>query len=151
MNSDHHDDEVNDNAPGIGIDDICFTLFRHKWLILGFICLGLVAAAGMRITHPPKYASRAELMVKFVIDRQAAGPMTAEGHIISAESSANIMTTEIEMIKSLDVAKGAAALLTPEVLARMGVGTNRMWAAGVVESGIEVENPRSTSILAVMF
>jgi uncharacterized protein involved in exopolysaccharide biosynthesis/Mrp family chromosome partitioning ATPase len=151
MNSDHQDNDLNENSPGIGIDDICYTLFRHKWLILGFICLGLVAAAGMRITHPPKYASRAELMVKFVVDRQAAGPMTPEGHIISAESGQNIMSTEIEMIKSLDVAKGAAALLSPEVMTRMGVGTNRMWAAGVIESGIEVENPRSTSILAVMY
>jgi succinoglycan biosynthesis transport protein ExoP len=151
MNSDHQDNDLNENPPSIGIDDICFTLFRHKWLILGFVCLGLVAAAGMRITHPAKYASRAELMVKFVVDRQAASPMTPDGRIISAESSQNIMSTEIEMIKSLDVAKGAAALLSPEVLTRMGVGTNRMWAAGVIESGIEVENPRSTSILAVMY
>jgi succinoglycan biosynthesis transport protein ExoP len=152
MNSDHHDNDLNENPPpGIGIDDICFTLFRHKWLILGFICLGLVAAAGMRITHPPKYASRSELMVKFVVDKQAASPMTQDGRVLSAESSANIMSTEIEMIKSLDVAKGAAMLLSPEVVTRMGLGTNRMWAAGVIESGIEVENPRSTSILAVMF
>jgi uncharacterized protein involved in exopolysaccharide biosynthesis/Mrp family chromosome partitioning ATPase len=151
MNSDHQDNDSNENPPGISIDDICFTLFRHKWLILGFICLGLVAAAGMRITHPPKYASRAELMVKFVVDRQAATPMTQEGHVLSAESGQNIMSTEIEMIKSLDVAKGAAALLSPEIVTRMGVGTNRMWAAGVIEGGIEVENPRSTSILAVMY
>jgi len=151
MNSDHTDNESNENSPGIGVDDICFTLFRHKWLILGFVCLGLVAAAGMRISHPPKYASRAELMVKFVVDKQAASPMTQDGRVFSAESSQNIMSTEIEMIKSLDVAKNAALLLSPEVLARMGLGTNRMWAAGVIEGGIEVENPRSTSILAVMF
>lgn len=152
MNSDHTDNDLNENPPpGISIDDICFTLFRHKWLILGFICLGLVAAAGMRITHPPKYASRAELMVKFVVDRQATSPMTPEGHVYSAESSQNIMSTEIEMLKSLDVAKNAAALLSPEVMNRMGVGSNRMWAAGVIEGGIEVENPRSTSILAVMY
>jgi uncharacterized protein involved in exopolysaccharide biosynthesis/Mrp family chromosome partitioning ATPase len=151
MNSDHHDSGLTENPAAIGIDDICFTLFRHKWLILGFICLGLVAAAGMRITHPPKYASRAELMVKFVVDRQATTPMTQEGHVLSAESGQNIMSTEIEMIKSLDVAKGAAMLLDPEIMSRMGVGTNRMWAAGVIETGIEVENPRSTSILAVMY
>lgn len=151
MNSDHTDNDSNENPPGIRIDDICFTLFRHKWLILGFVCLGVVAACGMRITHPPKYASRAELMVKFVVDRQATSPMTQEGRVLSAESSQNIMSTEIEMIKSLDVAKGAASLLSPELMTRMGVGTNRMWAAGVIEGGIEVENPRSTSILAVMF
>jgi succinoglycan biosynthesis transport protein ExoP len=152
MNSDHQDNDLNENPPpGIGIDDICFTLFRHKWLILGFICLGVVAAAGMRITHPPKYASRSELMVKFVVDKQAASPMTQDGRVFSAESSANIMSTEIEMIKSLDVAKAAAMLLSPDVMTRMGVGTDRMWAAGMIEGGIEVENPRSTSILALMF
>src|ERR1041385_5093524 len=151
MSSNQTDNDLNENPPGIGIGDICFTLFRHKWLILGFVCLGVVAACAMRITHPPKYASRAELMIKFVVESKAAGPMTPEGRVIPAESSANIMSTEIEMIKSLDVAKNAAALLPPEVLNRLGVGTNWTWATGVIEGGIEVENPHSTSILAVMF
>jgi len=153
MSSEQPVNDLNGNSPAAGIsaDDICFTLFRHKWLILGFVCLGLVAAAFVRITHPPKYASRAELMVKFVVDRQAANPMTGEGIKVSTENSQNIMTTEIEMLRSLDVATNAAALISPEVLVRMGVGSNRMAASGVIGGGIEVENPRSTSILAVMY
>lgn len=153
MNSEQPINDTNGNspAPGISVDDICFTLFRHKWLILGFICLGFVASAFMRIAHPPKYASRAELMVKFVVDRQAASPITGDGLKLSTENSQNIMTTEIEMLRSLDVATNAAGLISPEILARMGVGSNRMAAAGAIGSGIEVENPRSTSILAVMY
>ena len=72
MNSEQPTNETNGHLPAAGIivDDICFTLFRHKWLILVFVCLGLVVAAFVRITHPPKYASRAELKVKFVVDKQ---------------------------------------------------------------------------------
>lgn len=153
MNSEQQDNELNGqpSGGGISLDDICFTLFRHKWLILGFVCLGLVAASGVRIVKPPKYASRAEVMIKFIVDRQAASPITGEGPHISAENSQNIVSTEIEMLRSLDVATNAAALLSPEIMSRMGVGNNRMAAAGVIESGIEVENPHSTSILAVMF
>lgn len=137
--------------PGITVDDICFTLFRHKWLILGFSCLGLVAASFVRIARPPKFASRAEVMVKFVVDQQASSPLTGDQPKISTENSANVITTEIEMLRSLDVATNAAGLLTPEIMARMGVGTNRMAASGVIGSGIEVENPRGTAILAVMY
>lgn len=153
MNSEQQDNELNGQPSGGGIspDDICFTLFRHKWLIFGFLCLGLVAASAVRIVKPPKYASRAEVMVKFVVDKQAASPIAGEGPHISAENSQNIVSTEIEMLRSLDVATNAAALLSPQILSRMGVGTNRMAAAGVIEGGIEVENPHSTSILAVMF
>jgi uncharacterized protein involved in exopolysaccharide biosynthesis/Mrp family chromosome partitioning ATPase len=151
MNSDHQDNELNENPPGISIDDMCFTLFRHKWLILGFVCLGLCAAAFVRIARPPKYASRAELMVKFVVDKQVASPISGDGPKLLTENSGNIMTTEMEMLRSLDVATNAAALLSPQIMVTMGLGTNRMAATGVIQSGIEAENPRGTSILAVMF
>ena len=28
--------------PGTGLDDVLYTLFRHKWLILCFLCLGVL-------------------------------------------------------------------------------------------------------------
>jgi succinoglycan biosynthesis transport protein ExoP len=153
MNSEPSINDTNGHstAAGIGVDDICFTLFRHKWLILGFVCLGLVGAAFVRIARPPKYASRAELMVKFVMDRQVASPISGDGPKLVTENSQNIITTEMEMLRSLDVASNAAALLSPEIMVTMGVGTNRDAATGVIQTGIEAENPRGTSILAVMY
>jgi uncharacterized protein involved in exopolysaccharide biosynthesis/Mrp family chromosome partitioning ATPase len=153
MNSESSVNETNGHPPaaGITVDDFCFTLFRHKWLILGFFCVGLAAAAFVRIFRPPKYASRAELMVKFVVDRQVASPISGDGPKLLTENSQNIITTELEMLRSLDVATNAAALLSPEIMVRMGVGTNRMAASGVVQSGIDAENPRGTSILALTY
>ena len=153
MNSEPPINDTNGHSPvtGISVDDICFTLFRHKWLILGFVCLGLGGAAFVRIARPPKYASRAELMVKFVVDRQVASPISGDGPKLLTENSQNIITTEMEMLRSLDVASNAAALLSPEIMVTMGVGTNRMAATGVIQTGIEGENPRGTSILAVMY
>src|ERR1051325_10053637 len=90
-------------------------------------------------------------MVKFVVDQQAASPLAGDVQKISTENSQNIITTEIEMLRSLDVATNAAGLLSPEIMARMGVGTIRMAASGAIGSGIEVENPRGTAILAIMY
>ena len=43
---------------GFGVDDAIFTLFRHKWLILAFVCLGLVGAVAVRFVRPPLYVSK---------------------------------------------------------------------------------------------
>ena len=34
----------------MGLDDVLYTVFRHKWLILGFLCLGVLGAAAVRDT-----------------------------------------------------------------------------------------------------
>ena len=57
MNDGKHssDDEEQPAAGGLGMDDVFFTLFRHKLLILAFVCLGVIAAVVVRIVKPPLY------------------------------------------------------------------------------------------------
>src|SRR5256885_841572 len=57
-------------AAGMTQDDVYFTLFRHKWLILGFICLGITGAIAIRVIRPPLYMSQAKLMVQNVLSKE---------------------------------------------------------------------------------
>ena len=140
-------------AGGINVIDVCYTLFRHKWLILGFVCLGVVGALVVRIKRPPIFVSRAELMVHYIADLRAAGTANQEGRIVSPEPAGlNIINSELEILKSLDVATNVAAKFGPaKLLARKGGGDDLMSAAGVLSSGIETENPARTTIIAISF
>ena len=135
------------------LEDVYFTLFRHKWLLLAFVCLGVVAAAVVPIVRPPSYVSWAKLMVLYVAQAKNVDPAGADAIIKSTDTGAQgVISSEVEILKSADVALAVAAMVGPEkILAKRGGGTNLTAAAGVVLSGIEVENPKGTDVLTVSF
>jgi polysaccharide biosynthesis transport protein len=142
------------HAPaGFTADDAVFTLFRHKWLILAFVCLGVAGAVAVRFVKPPLHVSKAKLKVHYVLNTREMTPATPDSpHAQSLDAGAQgIIAAEVEILTSLDVAKRAAETIGPQkILARKGGGTNIMWAAGVICSGIEVDPPRS-SVLTISF
>ena len=142
------------HAPaGFSADDAIFTLFRHKWLILTFVCLGVAGAVAVRSLRPPPYVSKAKLMVHYVVDSRAPTTANSEGQTVQSVDvgGQNIINSEIEILTSLDVAKAVVAKVGPEkILAKKGGGSDPLLAAGVVCSGIEVALPRG-SILTVSF
>ena len=142
------------HAPaGFSADDAIFTLFRHKWLILTFVCLGVAGAVAVRSLRPPPYVSKAKLMVHYVVDSRAPTTANSEGQTVQSVDvgGQNIINSEIEILTSLDVAKAVVAKVGPEkILAKKGGGSDPLAAAGVVCSGIEVAPPRG-SILTVSF
>ncbi len=140
-------------SSGLSADDAIYTVFRHKWLILGFVCLGVVGAGAVRFVRPPLYVSKAKLMVHYVVDSRAATTAGSEGQNVQSVDvgGQNIINSEIEILTSLDVAKSVVAKVGPEkILAKKGGGSDPLAAAGVVCSGIEVAPPRG-SILMVSF
>ena len=94
-------------SSGFSADDAIFTVFRHKWLILGFVCLGVVGAVAVRFVRPPLYVSKAKLMVHYVVDSRAATTASSEGQNVQSVDvgAQNIINSEIEILTSLDVAK----------------------------------------------
>jgi len=142
------DDQEVPTAGGLGVDDVFFTLFRHKWLILTFVGLGLVAAGVVRFVKPPLYQSKAKLSVPYVVDTKAVNTADPETQIISTGSGGlAVIEQEIEILKSLDVCVAVADSIGPEkILAKKGGGTNHMAAAGVIASGILVDPPRTATI-----
>ncbi|HVV70874.1 MAG TPA: Wzz/FepE/Etk N-terminal domain-containing protein, partial [Verrucomicrobiae bacterium] len=140
--------------PGIGLDDVLFTLFRHKLIILTFTLLGIFGAVVVRIVKPPLYVSKAKLMVHYVVDsRGAVDPKDPEAQNVHSVSpgAESIINSEIEILTSLDIATQVVAIVGPEkILAKKGGGKDPQAAAGVIGSGIDVVPPRS-SIITVSF
>ena len=89
------------HAPaGFNADDAIYTLFRHKWLIVAFMCLGVAGAVAVRFVRPPLYASEAKLMVHYVVDSRAATTASSEGQSVHTldVSALNIINSEIEIL-----------------------------------------------------
>src|SRR5438034_11641558 len=130
MNSADQKHSANGQPPasGMSLDDVLFTLFRHKWLILGSVCLGIVGVAAVRVVKPPPYISKAKLMVHYVTEatKEVSSPHE-EGQGTRTETVAqDILSSETEIIKSLDVATNVADVFGPEkILAKLGRRTNR--------------------------
>ena len=60
-------------STGMSTDDVLYTLFRHKWIILAFILLGAAGACMVRALRPPLYVSQAKLNVPYVKESGPAG------------------------------------------------------------------------------
>jgi len=138
-------------STGMGMDDVLYTLFRHKWLILAFIFLGAAGAFAYRAMRPPFFVSQAKINIPYI---KESGP-TGTGNETLKPSDVgpqSIINTEVEILRSLDVASNAAAAFGPEkILARRGGGNDVMSAAGMILSGTEVEMPQHTTVLTVAF
>src|SRR3989449_5107658 len=96
-------------ASGMSLDDVLFTLFRHKWLIVGSICLGIVGVVAIRVLRPPLFISYAELMVHYVLEttKDAASANQDQGTRTDTVAQ-DILSSESKIIKSLDVATNVA-------------------------------------------
>jgi succinoglycan biosynthesis transport protein ExoP len=138
-------------SAGLSLEDVYFTLFRHKWLILGFCCLGVAGAVAVRVLRPPLYMSVAKLMVQNVTLSVKSAP-GEEGHMLSTQTGAqSTIANEVDILTSGDVSMRAAEAVGPaKILAMKGGGNNVQSAAGVVGSGLSVEPPR-TAVLTVTF
>src|SRR5438477_5790943 len=140
-------------ASGMSLDDVLFTLFRHKWLIVGSVCLGLVGVVAVRMVKPPLYVSKVKLMLHYVTEatKEVSSPRE-EGQGMRTETVAqDILSTETEIIKSLDVSNVVNVIGAEKILAKFGGGNDPMAAAGIIVGGIEVENPPRTAIITVSF
>ena len=140
--------------PGMGLDDVLFTLFRHKLIIVGFTLLGIVGAVVVRVIKPPLYVSKAKLMVHYVMDSRGAVDAKdpdAQNVRQMGGNVDNIIASELEILTSLDIATQVVATVGAErILAKKGGGHDPMAAAGVICSGIEALPPHST-IITVSF
>jgi uncharacterized protein involved in exopolysaccharide biosynthesis/Mrp family chromosome partitioning ATPase len=140
-------------SSGFNLDDVLFTLFRHKWLILGFFCLAIAAVAGVRLFYAPMYVSKAKLMVHYVTDSRPVNPGDPDrDNVHPLDTGAmGIIAAQIEILTSFDVATQAVyAVGAEKILAKVDGGNDPLAAAVVVAEGTEVDPPRS-AILTISF
>lgn len=130
-----------------------FALYRRKWLILACGALGLVAAGGMFLTMKPIYQSEAKLLLRYVQENRSATTVGKDAQIKSPDvSGENIINSEVEILTSLDLAQQVAEIVGPEkILGTAGVSTNALKAAFVIQKNLEVDVPRKSSIIRMLF
>src|SRR5690349_12917396 len=131
--------QVEPVAPGLQLNDIYYTLFRHKWKILGCALAGFVAAAGLYLLNKPMYQSEAKLFVRYVIESKSFSPNPSDPQVKSPDSRGdNIINSELEILTSLDIAQQVAEAIGPQkILGMSGGGSNVTDAAIVIQRNLD--------------
>ncbi|MCW1886368.1 Wzz/FepE/Etk N-terminal domain-containing protein [Luteolibacter flavescens] len=137
---------------GIGLQDILFVLFKHKWKIILLGILGLAAAAGVFFTQKPLFESHAKILVRHVVQRGGIDGTDSQVDA-SGRSGEQVVNTEIVIIRSGDLANKVAKSVGVE---RLAPGSSDKMAlidaAQAVQAGLEVapEN-RGSNVLVVTY
>jgi len=128
----------------IGVGDILYTLFRHKWKIFLFLLLGLAGAGVLWRFNQPLYTSDAAMIVKYVADVKGPEVNNKPGtEIVRSpdQRGNNIVESEMVILGSEDVILRAVDRVGPnKILARHGGGTNRNDAARLIAKNLKVSS-----------
>ena len=140
-------------ASGLNLADIYYILFRHKWKIVLLSVAGFLAAAGVYFTAPASYTSEAKLFIRYIVESRLPSGIPGDQQIKTLDTGgANIISSEIEIIKSLDLAAQVAEAIGPEkILGKGSTETNKYAAAFVLQKGLTVEVLPNSDILRIVF
>lgn len=113
--------------------------------------ISLIASMVTYVRIKPTYTSEAAFMIKYVEERKAFAPNQQHSQVLSTDSRGeNILNSEVEIIKSFDLALEVAELIGPEkILSKYGGGTNRFTAAMYIRGGTKIEPIRKSNIMQV--
>lgn len=143
------------NARSFQIGDIYYTLFRHKWKIIICSLLGFAGAFAFSKIKPPPYQSSTKLFIRYVVTegRGTIGPGKDDTVTKTPDQRGEtIMSSEIEILASLDLAQEVAKNVGPEkILAKISGGKSINEAAGVIGAGLEIEIPKKSSVIHISF
>ncbi len=152
MNDDRELEEQSSGA--FSLDAIYYVLFRRKWLILFF----LAAAIGGGLTllfvlKPPQYHSEAELYIRYVVEGRTPTPSGTEAPArMLNEQDDSIINTEIDILRSMDLAQAVVRAVGAErILAKVSGGNSFDAATGVVRENLTIEPLPRRSVLAIFF
>lgn len=142
------------NQPGgLNLADVYYVIFRHKWKIICLSAAGLLAAAGVYLAKPPAYSSEAKLLIRYVVESRVPSGMGGDPQIKNPDpGGANIINSEIEIIRSLDLASQVVeAVGADKILGTTGGDTNKYKAAAILQKSLVVEVPPRSDILRIVF
>ena len=132
--------------------DIIYTLFRHLKKIIFFAIVGVVAGIGIYKMWPTYFQSDASIVVRFVTeDRVLDGEARTSVVTPGGRNSSYILANEMAIIKSLDLAKIVADEVGPARVVDNPENPNpsTLAAAGVILSGLNVNNARGGNMLTI--
>jgi uncharacterized protein involved in exopolysaccharide biosynthesis/Mrp family chromosome partitioning ATPase len=137
----------------LGVDDVLFTLFRHKKKIIAFALLGLAAAAAVNLRpKPDSYTASAKLFIRYVVMEGKGGP--ADGTITKSpdRSGETILSNELEILRSLDLATKVAQTIGPaKVLEKLEGGDLLSKASMAISERLLVNTAPWSSVVNIAF
>src|SRR5713101_1405528 len=138
---------------GMNVGDIYYILFRHKWKILLCSAAGVLASGVLLLFKPPFYKSEAKLLIRYILDNKSANPGAKDSQITSPDARGeNIINTEVEILRSFDLAAQAADLVGLErIVPKPGKGNQRDQAAALIEKNLITDVPKKANIITITF
>jgi uncharacterized protein involved in exopolysaccharide biosynthesis/Mrp family chromosome partitioning ATPase len=137
----------------LGIDDVLFTLFRHKKKIVALALLGLAAAVGFHFwPKPESYTASAKLYIRYVVMEGKGGP--ADGTITKSpdRGGETILSNELEILRSLDLATKVAQTIGPaKVLEKLEGGDLLSKASLAISERLTVSTAPWSSVVNIAF
>ena len=145
--------ERQSQSAGLSLADIYYCIFRHKWKIISFSAAGLLAGAVVYLALPASYSSEAKLFIRYVVESKVPSGIEGDSQIKTPDpAGGNIINSEIEVLKSLDLAiQVVEAIGAEKILGPGSTETNKYRAAVVLQKSLTVEVPRNSSILRIVF
>jgi uncharacterized protein involved in exopolysaccharide biosynthesis len=136
----------------ITLGDVWYALFRHKWKILVLAVLGVAAAGVLYSQTRTFYVSEAKLLVRYVVESRSVEGPGPDGQVKTPPSSSeNVVNSESEILRSLDLCRKVAEVIGPaKILAKTTGESNLIAAAGMLFAGLSVEVPRKSNVIRVM-
>lgn len=135
---------------GLGVDDVLYAIFKHKWKILLCTIAGLIAAAAFILLTPPIYESQAKLLVRYVLERSSVDPV--EGSSGSGQTTDTVISSEVEILTSWDLAVQVAEAIGPKrLLPGAPTGATAAEAAATVRDGLTVSARPHSNIIFVAY
>ena len=129
------DNQIPQQGPALGVSDVLYILFRHKWKVVFFALLGIAAATGVWVVKKPLYESSAKIWVRYVAERRGVNATGGEADVVREVEVRGlaVVNSEVEILTSVDSVLAAVhAIGAGRVLQAYGGGTNEHQAAGVL-------------------
>jgi Mrp family chromosome partitioning ATPase len=106
----------------ITLRDVYYVLFRHKWLTAVLVAMGVVGSLVVyeNWLYQFPYISEAKLDILYIQDTKVPTPIDGNANVRSPDDrGANILNTELEMLRSLDPAMQVATVLGQEKMEKI--------------------------------
>lgn len=136
---------------GFGAQDVLYIVFKHKWKIIGFSLLGFAASAMVYLNREPLYQSQAKLLVRYVLNRNTIDPFQSQMNTAGGPGD-QVITTEIEILNSEDLAKAVAEKVGLEKLLPESGGQGTLAdGAGRILGNLEVTALPGNNVIHISY
>jgi polysaccharide biosynthesis transport protein len=119
----------------LGVNDVIYILLRHKWKIVAFTLLGVLAATAVWLKKQPLFESRAKILVRYVTERRASPPTQGDADVVREPElrGTAVLNSEVEILTSADcILEAVRTMGASKILQAYGGGTNDYDAVGLL-------------------